>query len=310
MAIEYLDIGISAECDEHNDKSTQIGRKFDSGKPRWELLPYKELEEIVEIFTFGAKKYSQKLELDSSSMLSFLEEELEQWNTVPNAIKIELFLHEGCVDHATINSLKNRILNMPRDNEKTGESGNKTTPISLLSIGNVDAQTQRREQRIEELNEQISLNAEALQKTQLHFFYKSKRIDAQFATETLAPVPCILTMTLKQASQEDTYVVGATTVLECLVMIFQVLRKQLNIFKTLQEITIQENIAILNLTGDDNWMHVTPFRKRYIGALMRHITAWIRGEKTDPETSKSHLAHAGCCLLFLMWGDNNLDKDR
>lgn len=56
---------------------------------------------------------------------------------------------------------------------------------------------------------------------------------------------------------------------------------------------------------DENWKYVKPFKKRYLGALLRHITAWAEGEKKDPESGKSHLAHAGCCLLFLMWGDNN-----
>ena len=39
---------------------------------------------------------------------------------------------------------------------------------------------------------------------------------------------------------------------------------------------------------------------RYYAALLRHVFAWWRGEDCDPDTGKSHLAHAGCCLLFLM----------
>lgn len=61
---------------------------------------------------------------------------------------------------------------------------------------------------------------------------------------------------------------------------------------------------------DGNWMYVEPLRERYFGALMRHLTAWWNNEVTDPESGHSHLAHAGCCLLFLMWGDNNLDEDK
>jgi hypothetical protein len=56
---------------------------------------------------------------------------------------------------------------------------------------------------------------------------------------------------------------------------------------------------------DNNWKYVTPMKERYFGAMMRHLTAWFNGEKKDFETGISHLAHAGCCLLFLMWGDNN-----
>lgn len=38
---------------------------------------------------------------------------------------------------------------------------------------------------------------------------------------------------------------------------------------------------------------------RLFGAMLRHLWAWWCGEDNDPETGKSHLAHAGCCLLFL-----------
>lgn len=39
---------------------------------------------------------------------------------------------------------------------------------------------------------------------------------------------------------------------------------------------------------------------RVFGALMRHMWAWWGGEKLDPETEKSHLWHAGCCIVFLI----------
>jgi hypothetical protein len=54
-----------------------------------------------------------------------------------------------------------------------------------------------------------------------------------------------------------------------------------------------------NKYGDRNWekgMHWS----RPFSALMRHMWAWWRGEDRDPETGLSHLAHAGCCILFLL----------
>ena len=51
---------------------------------------------------------------------------------------------------------------------------------------------------------------------------------------------------------------------------------------------------------DNNWKKVTE-KFRYVGAAMRHFTAYLMGEKKDPETGLSHLAHCVCCLLFLMW---------
>ena len=58
-----------------------------------------------------------------------------------------------------------------------------------------------------------------------------------------------------------------------------------------------------------NWMKVKGRRWRYFGALMRHMLAWWKGEKLDPETQLSHLFHAGCCLAFLAWCDNNPSPD-
>jgi Domain of unknown function (DUF5664) len=53
---------------------------------------------------------------------------------------------------------------------------------------------------------------------------------------------------------------------------------------------------------------------RYFAALCRHVFAWWRGEDKDQETGLSHLAHAGCCLVFLMeyqrnnWGEDDRFK--
>lgn len=50
---------------------------------------------------------------------------------------------------------------------------------------------------------------------------------------------------------------------------------------------------------DRNWERGMKW-SRVFGALMRHMWAWWRGQHTDPETSKSHLWHAGCCIAFLI----------
>ena len=39
---------------------------------------------------------------------------------------------------------------------------------------------------------------------------------------------------------------------------------------------------------------------RLIAASLRHLFAWVGGENKDPESGKSHLAHAACCLMFLI----------
>jgi Domain of unknown function (DUF5664) len=39
---------------------------------------------------------------------------------------------------------------------------------------------------------------------------------------------------------------------------------------------------------------------RPLAAAMRHITAFNDGEDQDPESGLSHLAHAACCIMFLL----------
>ena len=56
---------------------------------------------------------------------------------------------------------------------------------------------------------------------------------------------------------------------------------------------------------DDNWKKVVSDDKdRYFSACMRHLVAWRQDELVDKESKKPHLAHAVCCILFLMWNDN------
>lgn len=39
---------------------------------------------------------------------------------------------------------------------------------------------------------------------------------------------------------------------------------------------------------------------RPLSAALRHITAFNAGEDKDPESGLSHLAHAACCIMFLL----------
>lgn len=51
--------------------------------------------------------------------------------------------------------------------------------------------------------------------------------------------------------------------------------------------------------GDFNWRKGLEY-SRVVGALLRHIFAYMRGEREDPETGLSHLQHAACNLAFLV----------
>lgn len=59
----------------------------------------------------------------------------------------------------------------------------------------------------------------------------------------------------------------------------------------------------------NNWREGSGFSyTRVLNSLFRHIFAFARGQDLDPETGLSHLAHAGCNILFLLYYVKNRDK--
>lgn len=55
-----------------------------------------------------------------------------------------------------------------------------------------------------------------------------------------------------------------------------------------------------NKYGPENWRKVDNARDRYLSAAFRHLVAYARGEKVDPESKMPHLAHAMCSLAFML----------
>lgn len=51
--------------------------------------------------------------------------------------------------------------------------------------------------------------------------------------------------------------------------------------------------------GDHNWRKGMKWGRLHAAAL-RHLSAWARGMDLDDESGLPHLAHAACCLLFLL----------
>ena len=78
--------------------------------------------------------------------------------------------------------------------------------------------------------------------------------------------------------------------------------------------TVTEILKVLEYGAkkysENNWRLVDNARDRYYDAALRHITDWYEGNPKDSETGLSHLAHASCCLLFLLWFDLNETKNK
>lgn len=50
----------------------------------------------------------------------------------------------------------------------------------------------------------------------------------------------------------------------------------------------------------EGWRNVPNAEPRYLNAAMRHLMLRLAGEKLDRESGLPHLAHAACCLLFVL----------
>lgn len=77
-------------------------------------------------------------------------------------------------------------------------------------------------------------------------------------------------------------------------------------------LALEENVKVLTFGAQkyepDNWKRVPDGPRRYFDAANRHIWAYKSGELLDPETGCHHLAHAICCLQFIIDLDLSTDK--
>lgn len=73
---------------------------------------------------------------------------------------------------------------------------------------------------------------------------------------------------------------------------------------------IEDLVKILtfgaNKYGVNNWQKVE--EDRYFAALMRHLVASRLGELNDSESGLSHLSHAMCNVLFLLWIEKHKEQ--
>lgn len=56
-----------------------------------------------------------------------------------------------------------------------------------------------------------------------------------------------------------------------------------------------------NKYGENNWRTIENGYRRCRAALFRHLTAYDKGEQADPESGKSHLAHAAWNALSMVY---------
>ena len=55
----------------------------------------------------------------------------------------------------------------------------------------------------------------------------------------------------------------------------------------------------------DSWQTVEDAERRYTDALLRHTTAFLKGEYLDPESGLTHLSHMATNIMFLSHFERN-----
>jgi len=73
---------------------------------------------------------------------------------------------------------------------------------------------------------------------------------------------------------------------------------------------MEEVLNVLSYGADKyaprNWEKGMDWSRPF-SAMMRHMWAWWSGEDNDRESGLSHLAHAACCVLFLLAYNKRFD---
>lgn len=56
-----------------------------------------------------------------------------------------------------------------------------------------------------------------------------------------------------------------------------------------------------NKYADNGWKSLPDAKRRYTGAMLRHLTAIEEGEEVDPESGLPHISHVTCNAVFLTY---------
>ena len=73
------------------------------------------------------------------------------------------------------------------------------------------------------------------------------------------------------------------------------------------ELVVQVLTVALAKYPPDGWKNVPNAKERYFDALQRHLVAWRKGEKLDPDDGLPHMAHAASDVLFILAFDQKTD---
>lgn len=69
-------------------------------------------------------------------------------------------------------------------------------------------------------------------------------------------------------------------------------------YPAIEQIVKVREFGVAKYGTENGWQNVPHID--YLDAAMRHLTAIMKGEETDPESGLPHAAHLACNAMFLM----------
>jgi len=70
-------------------------------------------------------------------------------------------------------------------------------------------------------------------------------------------------------------------------------------FEAIEAVTRVMEFGLAKGYVRDSWRDVPDAQRRYMAALLRHVSAILQGEDIDPDSGLPHIDHAACDALFL-----------
>ena len=318
--------------------NTTEGVKHDQGKNPLELLPFDALEEIGKVLAFGARKYTRRAPITEGGLSSILTEgctcgvttkslsatltdptqqrgcvslatrHSTQKPSVPSATKGVSPMSGVCVDPVMTASSRAPTQTTHVGSERQMNGGSpRTMAEKLTTAGATGHKTESSNELLSVSVPTPSHDSDSPSKTKCES--SNPRTGGAPSAESPRTGCSTSTMTTSPVSSGGSSATDATKVL----VSWETMQRHLNVHSPTCDlhrvIVIDEDTAALVIAGARNWEKGMDWSRVY-GALLRHLFSWWRGYDKDPETGLSHLAHAGCCVLFLLaYTLRNVGKD-
>lgn len=273
------------------------GVKYDSDKPRFDLIPAMPLTELACLYGEGAKKYTQRVVLNVSEVNEWLSKTDPLFVTT----KIVLFTRKDFVGLVTKNPYEEIILNTQNGKGEIGGSGQSEILIKLPLSKKRGRMTQDAELETLRQNTSDILGGGVSIKPSCRSLELYKEVNAEFVVEVWSLLQQhTSTTTTLQGLREVCFVADATTASECFV---KALGYCVRLYPTSKIrhhriSSLSANSVELVLDGARNWEKGMAW-SRLFAATQRHLWAFWNGEDMDQETRVSHLTNAvfGCFAL-------------